>query len=129
VLQHTKSLSLSKALLIIPFITNAELLKYLARKDINIKSIEQLIVKKPKCFSNFNARYYDGLLVSINSIQFLAEIAVLELVNGEILLTEIIDYDKSMGKRAEKIFDASSRIADFIKSDTVNLYTNLRIQL
>jgi hypothetical protein len=129
VLQHTKSLSLSKILLIIPFITNAELLKYLARKDTNIKSIEQLIVKKPKCFSNFNDRYYDGLLISINSIQFLVEIGVLELVKGEVVLTEKIDYDKSMGNRAKKIFEASSQIAEIIKSDTVNLYTNLRIQL
>lgn len=129
VLQHLKSLTLSKALLIIPFITNAELLKYLARKNTNIQSIEQLIVKKPKCFSNFNARYYDGLLVSINSIQLLAEIGLLELVNGEIFITEKFNYDKLMGKRAKKIFDASSRIADLVNSDAVNLYTNLRIQL
>lgn len=129
VMQHLKKLSLSKTLLIMPFVTNTELLNYLARKANNAQSIEQLIVKKTKCFSNFNSRYYDGIIVSINAIQLLVEIGMLELVNGELFVVEIFDFEKSMGERAKKIFDASSRIADLVNSDPVNLYTNLRIQL
>ncbi|XCN71185.1 MAG: three component ABC system middle component [Candidatus Electrothrix aestuarii] len=129
VVQHLDRLTLAKALLIIPLITNAELLKYLARKTTKNQTIEQLIVKKPKCFSNFNARYYDALLVSINSIQLLVEIGLLELVDGKIITTERLNYDKSMGKRAEKIFKASSNLADLVNSDIEDLYINLRVQL
>lgn len=129
VMQHLEKLSLSKVLLIMPLVTHTELVNYLARKTTNIQSIEQLIVKKSKCFSNFNSRYYDGIVVSINAIQLLVEIGMLELVNGELFIVETFDFEKSMGKRAKKIFDASSQIADLINSDPVNLYTNLRIQL
>lgn len=129
VVQKLDRLTVSNAFLIIPFITNSELLKYLARKDIYIRTIEQLVVKKPKCFLNFNARYYDALLVSINSIQLLVEIGLLELVDGEIITTERLNYDRSMGKRAEKIFKASSKIANLVNSDAADLYTNLRVQL
>jgi len=128
-LQHVDCLSLSRALLIMPIIAHEELLQYMARKSTNFNSIEQVIVRKPECFSNFNARFYDGLTVSLNAIQFLSEMAFIKLEGREIISTEAINYEESMGKRAKKIFNASSHIADFVSSDTVNLYTNLRIEL
>lgn len=128
-LKYTDWLPLTKTLLIMPIIAQAELLNYLARKTTSVRSIEQLIVKKPRCFSNFNERFYDGLCVSLNSIQFLFEIDAIEWFNGKVISSEIIDYDGSMGKRAKKIFDASPRIAALFEDDSVNLYTNLRIQL
>ncbi|MBL6987041.1 MAG: hypothetical protein ISR72_08405 [Methylobacter sp.] len=128
-LQQVDRLSLSRALLIMPIIAHEELLQYMARKSTNFNSIEQIIVRKPECFSNFNARFYDGLTVSLNAIQFLSELALIKLESGDIISIETLNYEKSMGERAKKIFNASSRIADFVGSDTANLYTNLRIEL
>lgn len=128
-LQHVDCLLLSRALLIMPIVAHEELLQYMARKSTNFNSIEQVIVRKPECFLNFNARFYDGLTVSMNAIQFLSELALIKLESGEIISIETINYEKSMGKRAQKIFNASSRIADFVGSDTANLYSNLRIEL
>jgi len=128
-LKHINCLPLIKAVLIMPIIAHPGLVNYLARKTTNIRSIEQLIVRNPRWFSNFNARFYDGLCLSINSIQFLSEIAAVEWSNGNILSSEIIDYDESMGKRAKKIFDASPCIAAIFEDDSENLYTNLRIQI
>lgn len=128
-LQHVDRLSLSRAFLIMPIIAHEELLQYMAHKSTNFNSIEQIIVRKPECFSNFNARFYDGLTITLNAIQFLSEMDFIKLGDGEITSIEAIDYEKSMGKRAKKIFNASSRIADFVVSDTANLYTNLRIEL
>jgi hypothetical protein len=128
-LQHVDRLSLSRTLLIMPIIAHEELLQYLARKSTNFNSIEQVIVRKPECFLNFNARFYDGLTVSLNAIQFLSELALIKLESGDIISIETLNYEKSMGERAKKIFNASSHIADFVASDTANLYTNLRIEL
>lgn len=128
-LQHLNSLSLSKSLLIMPIIAHKDLLQYLARKGSTVQSLEQIIVTHQRCFSNFNARFYDSLPASINAIQFLVEIGVIEIEDGELIVLENLDYETSMGKRAEKIFNASSNLAEIIKSDTADLYSNLRIQL
>ncbi|MGZ5472019.1 MAG: three component ABC system middle component [Nitrososphaeraceae archaeon] len=128
-LQNVDFLSLSRVLLIMPIIAHEELLNYMARKTTDFKSIEQIIVRKPECFLNFNARFYDGLTISLNAIQFLSELALIKLENGNIISIESLNYEKSMGERAKKIFSASPRIAEFVGSDTANLYTNLRIEL
>lgn len=128
-LRHLQTLSLSKSLLIMPLISHKDLLQYLARKTTNIQSLEQILVTQQVSFAKFNARFYDSLPVSINAIQFLAEIGIVEVVHGELIFVEDLDYAKSMGKRAKKIFSASPNIAKIVKSDTANLYTNLRIQL
>lgn len=128
-LRHLTSLPLSKSLLVMPIISHKDLLQYLARKTTTIQSLEQILVSHQKCFSNFNARFYDSLPTSINAIQFLAEIAMIDLVESEIVSVKELDYVPDMGKRAKKIFDASQRIAEILKSDTAHLYINLRIQL
>lgn len=128
-LRHMVPLPISKALLIMPLISHKDLLQYLARKTTTIQSLEQLLVSHQRCFSNFNARFYDSLPASINAIQFLADMAIVDLVEGEIVSIQDLDYVPEMGKRAQKIFDASQCIAEILKSDTAHLYTNLRIQL
>lgn len=129
-LQQVNKLTLSEILLIMPIITHEELLQYVAKKSSNFQSMEQLIVRKQECFSNFNARFYDGLVVSINAIQLLVEIEIIKLEAGMIFSLEYIQYENSMGKRAKKIFDAAPRIASIIvNNNTKNLYTNLRIKL
>jgi len=128
-LQRVGRLSLSQALLIMPIVAHEELLQYMARKSTNFNSIEQIIVRKPECFLNFNARFYDGLTVSLNAIQFLSEIDFIKLDGRDIISIYSFSYEKSMGKRANKIFTASSHIAEFVGSNTLNLYTNLRIEL
>lgn len=128
-LRHMSPLPLSKTLLILPLISHKDLLLYLARKTTTIQSLEQLLVSHQRCFSNFNARFYDSLPTSINAIQFLAEMAIVDLVEGEIVSIRELDYVPEMGKRAKKIFDASQCLAEILKSDTAHLYTNLRIQL
>jgi hypothetical protein len=128
-LQHVNCLSLSQTVLIMPIIAHEELLKYMARKTTHFNSIEQLIVRKPEYFLNFNARFYDGITVSLNSIQFLYEMDLVNFEGGYVLSKEKIDFENSMGKRAEYIFKASNLIARFVSSNASNLYTNLRIEL
>lgn len=128
-LNHLKVLSLSRAILITPIIAHRALLQYMARKTTALLSVEQLIIRNPEYFVNFNSRFYDGLTVSVNAIQFLYEMRIIDFKEGNINLQELIEYDKAMGERARKIFDASPNIAKLVNSDLVTLYSNLRIKL
>jgi hypothetical protein len=128
-LQHVEHLSLPQTLLIMPIIAHEDLLKYMTSKKSGFINIEQLIVSKPECFLNFNARFYDGLMVSLNSIQFLYEMNFIKFEGGCVISKERIDFDSSMGVRAKNIFNASNRIANVVSSNASNLYTNLRIEL
>jgi len=128
-IRHLCPLSLTKSLLIMPIITHKDLLQHLSRKTTKVHSLEQVLVSHQRCFSNFNARFYDSIITSINSIQFLAEVEMIEVIENEIIAVENLDYAMSMGKRAKKIFDAAPNIARIINSDSSGLYTNLRIQI
>lgn len=128
-LRHICPLSITKSLLIMPIITHKDLLQHLSRKTTNVHSLEQVLVSHQRCFSNFNARFYDSIVTSINAIQFLAEVGMIEVGGNEIVAIETLDYDMSMGKRAKKIFDAAPNMAGIINSDLSSLYTNLRIQI
>ncbi len=128
-LQHTDYLPISKILLIMPIIAHSELTSYLARSTTKVMSVEQIITKQPKYFSNFNDRFYDGMVASINSLQLLTEIAAIDWSDGHFSVSEQINYEKSMGARSKKIFDAAANISNLLKDDADNLYTNLRVQI
>lgn len=129
VLQVERTLSLAELLLVFPFISHTQLLKYLARKNFEIKSLEQLIVKNQRWVANFNKRYYSGLVASLNAVQFLHDIELIHWNGKSCSILEDLPYERAMGKRADKIYKASNNIARLISADAANAYTNLRIQL
>lgn len=128
-LQASRTMALPEMLLLAPFINHAHLLNYLARENIEVLSLEQLIVRYPKWFANFNKRFYGGLPETINAIQFLWDIELVEWDGRSCTITEELPYDRVMGFRANKIYKATPNIAALIAKDVANAYTNLRIQL
>jgi hypothetical protein len=128
-LAESKKMKVSSALLIMPIISNQELLSYISNAKTNFESIEQLIIRKPICFANFNARFYDSLSVTINAIQFLNETNYIKLENGYLLCMKKMEFHKSMGKRANKIYRARVNINKLIHADLSSIYRNLRIEL
>lgn len=129
VMNHAKELPISKAMLILPFITHRALLSYLCRKTTKIRSIEKLIIERTVFFANFNRRFYDNLTLSINSIEFLNDIELISISNSMVKLKTTLEYDKSMGERLNKIYNSSENIAHILNENIENLYLNLRIQL
>ncbi len=129
VLGEGKAMPLSKALLILPFITHKELLNYLSRGNVKIKSLEKLIIEKTGCFSNFNRRYYDNLCNSLNSIQMLNEIELVQVKDSHIFVKSELFYDDTMGRRAKKIHKAAKNIAVILDDNVEKLYLNLRVEL
>lgn len=129
VINTVKKISLDKVFLIIPFFNHQELLAYLGNANSDIKSIEQLISHKVNCFSNYNKRYYDSLILTLNSIQYLIDMEYVILKDEQLQLQKELLYDKKMGKRAEKIYKASDNVAKLLADTPSNLYFNLKVEI
>lgn len=129
VLAEARKLELCKALLIMPLLTSKALTSHLSRSTTEIKSIEKLISEKTPLFSNFNKRYYDSLILSVNAIQFLIETKQIKLSNGILNSESEFNYDKTMGKRAGKINLATKNVSKLLQENSDKLYLNLRIEL
>ncbi|NLC92540.1 MAG: hypothetical protein GX677_03620 [Treponema sp.] len=129
VMNIMKSLSLDKVFLIIPFFTHQELLAYLSRSNNDIRSIEQVISHKINCFSNFSKRYFDNLVLTINSIQYLFDMEYVVVKDGNLILIKHLDFDKKMGNRAEKIYKAANNVAKLLEENSSNLYLNLKVEI
>lgn len=129
VLNQSKELSMSKLFLIFPFLSHQMLLQHLGRSTTKITSIEKLIVEKTPCFSNFNKRYRDSLVLTINALQYLNDTGYVDVESGNVSLAKPFEYDNKMGSRANKIFNASKNIALLLKERSDKLYLNLRVEL
>lgn len=129
VLNKLESIEIEKAFLILPIITNSELLSYLGRKNVEMMGIEQLIPHKIKCFVNFNKRFYDNLSLCINSLQYLTDMEYISINGALIKKNKDLPYNKQMGNRAERIYNASERIAKLLKENSSKLYLNLKVEL
>ena len=129
VLSISTELSVAKTTLIMPLITHTESLYYLARATTQVKSIEKLIAERTSYFSNYNARYYDSLCLSFSSIQYLTEMGYAQLKGDVLLKIKPLRYDKKMGTRAHKIFQAANNVSAILSENDKNLYLNLRVQL
>ena len=111
VLSRSNALSISKIFLIFPLLSHQKLLQYLARQTTSVKSIEKLISDQVSYFSNFNKRYMDSLVVTMNSIQYLNDTGYIDISDGIVKLLKPFEYDSKMGKRANSIFKASDNIS------------------
>lgn len=131
VLKFSKTLSYSKALLILPFFAHKETLDLLKRSNSDVRSIEQLIAKKSNLVTNFNARYQSLLPISINAIIVLNEMRIMQNYQGMINYSnDSFDfYHKSLGNRAKDIVNASKKLSVILQKDAVNLYLQLRVQI
>lgn len=79
VLNYTKKLEFSKCLLIEPLLSYSRVVKGLSRRNSSIKSIEDLVLKENVVFSDFNSRYQEKLLLSINSLLLFSKMGLVSL--------------------------------------------------
>jgi len=128
-LSRSNALSISKVFLVFPLLSHQKLLQYLARQTTSVKSIEKLISDQVSYFSNFNKRYMDSLVMTMNSIQYLNDAGYIDISDGVVKLVKPFEYDSKMGKRANSIFKASDNIAKLLAETESKLYLNLRVEL
>lgn len=132
VVKQTGKLEISKCLLIEPLLSYKSINSYLKKTNTKVRSIEELIVKQNIVFSNFNQRFQEKLIISINSILLMSQLSLLRVDDNYVIFTgDKFDFsEKSLGKKAQTIIAASTNLSKILsKEDASNLYLSLRIEL
>ena len=127
-LSHCGSLSLPKALLIMPLAMHAATIRFLANANVRERQVAALVTARPDLFSNYANRFEESLIVSLNAIQFLLTFGHARL-DSELKIERKMEIDSRYGKRALLIEKASKNIAGLLRGPDDDLYLNLRIKL
>lgn len=132
VLRFTKRLELSKCMLIEPLVSYSRVLKILKRSNSSIKSIEDLVIKENIIFSNFNSRYHEKLLLSMNALLLFEEMGLLRIESDGVIYNgdSFNFYEQSLGNKAKDRIAASKKLAEIlIKGEASDFYLSLRIEI
>ena len=132
VLRHTQQLELSKCMLIEPLLSYSQVLKALKRTNSSIKSIEDLILKQSIPFANFNNRFQDRLLLSMNALILFEKLGLIS-IKENIVNFNANDFNfanTSLGEAATSRISASGKLAEILeKGDASDFYLSLRVQI
>ena len=132
VLKYSGSLEVTKCLLVEPLLSYSTVTQKLKKENTHIESIEELILKERVIFSDFNNRYYEYLLLSINALMLFQHMNLITIENG------IVTYknesfnleDSSLGNKAATRVKAAKKLATILmKGAASDLYLSLRIEL
>jgi len=132
VLKHSKELEYSKCILIEPILSYSRVLKALRRANSCIKSIEDLILRENIAFADFDSRFQDCLILSLNSLLLFREMGLISLNDGKAFyLGEKFDfYNSGLGEKANERISVAKRLSEIMmKGDASDLYLSLRIEL
>lgn len=132
VLSYTKKLEFSKCLLIDPLLSYSRVVKGLARANSSIKSIEDLVLKENVVFSDFNSRYQEKLLLSINSILLFNQMGLVSMEGNFATYTgAFFDfYNSNLGEKATARIKAAKRLSEILlKGEASDFYLSLRIEI
>lgn len=129
VLKEAGFLTLPKIALILPVVAHREMVKKLAHGSFRFVSFEQYLIDNIEFFYNFNERYLSSLTPTVNALQFLYEIGVIQLKDDGAVIASELPFDASMGKRAERVKRASANIAALVSGNAEVFYLNARIEL
>lgn len=132
VLSLVNKMEITKCLIIEPLLNHNALLKMLSRKNSNVRSIEELIIKKQEAFNNFSDRYKESVLLSINSIMLMSQMGLLKIDNDSLIFLghDFNFSEKSLGKMTLDRISAGKKITRILERiDAASLYLALRIEL
>lgn len=132
ILKNCNSLDLTKILLIEPLCSYKKLLKKFTNKKIQIRSIEELIIKSDFILTNFNKKYKECMIVSLNSIYLLLQLKLVNIIENKIFYNgDAFDFkEKTLGEKAKIRINASSKLSNILKcTQSAELYLHLRVEL
>lgn len=125
--------TLSKAMLILPFVLHEPTVKKLKGRSFK-RSLEEFILKNPECIINFNTRFQDFLPITINAISILNDINVTQIVNDSLYYKRATNFSpelaSNIGLRAKNIFKAIDVLDELMRDqDSSSFYLKLKIEL
>lgn len=132
VLKNSYSLEITKLLLIEPLLSYKNILKKFKLSNLKIRSIEELMVKSDFSLINFNKRFQEKLLLSINSLFLLEQLGLIIIIENRAYYEEKnFDFQNiNLGKIAMNRIKSANKISNVLKDTPVeDLYLHLRIEL
>jgi len=132
-LKRYGTISIIKLMLVLPFALHGPTVRKLRNKS-NKRSLEEFILKNSECLINFNARYFDYLPLSINSVTILKEMDVLHIRGEKIYYNQYSSFApekyNNIGNRAKNIFPALDVLIELMQEQDVNsFYLKLKVAL
>jgi hypothetical protein len=127
-LNHSGSLSLAKAMIIMPLVMHEATLRFLANGRVRERQVAAFTSARPDLVANFSKRYADSLVASLNAVQLLIGLGYAEY-DDELTLHTPFEITPEFGKRASLIEKASKNISALLTSSDEELYLNFRVKL
>jgi hypothetical protein len=125
-----KSLSLSKAMLILPLLFDKTIRSVLKRKNSVVLSSKDLIISSPNSFLTIRARYEDLMITSLNAILLAQELGIAVLRENDLMLKSKIFFDsEDIGKAALDMLASGPKLGLILSEPTIDLYQTFRIEL
>jgi hypothetical protein len=128
VISHTGELPLAKAMLVMPLVMHDATLAFLSNASVRKREAAALTSVKPELFANFNRRFEDSLVLSLNALQLLLHLGHVKL-QGNLIPSKPMQITSDYGARAQRIVKATPSIATLLASPVEELYLNFRVHL
>jgi hypothetical protein len=129
VLNRSGLLTLPKVALILPIVAHRGMVSQLAYGRFKVVSFEQYLIENIGFFYNFDERYTASITPTVNALQFLIEIGVVQLLDDCAVMVAELPIASAMGNRAKQIDRASTNIAALVSGSAEIFYLNARIKL
>jgi len=128
ILNVENSLTLPKALLIMPLVMHESTLRFLAKGNVRERQVAAFASMNPEFVANFDKRFQDSLVVSVNAIQLLISLGYAKLEQRLRLIKPFL-IDQEFGKQALLIERSAKNMSALLSSTDDELYLNLRVTL
>lgn len=97
VLAYTERLSLAKTVLVMPLVMHDATVRYMSNGNVTVRDAAGLVAHRPDLFANFNSRFEESLVVTVNAIQLIVTAGYAGL-DGSLTLSKPLTIDSSFGK-------------------------------
>jgi hypothetical protein len=125
------SLSLAKAMLVLPLLFDKAVRSVLKRKNSVVLGSKDLLISNPAAFVTIRARYEDLTITSLNAILLAQEMGLVTLVENCLVLKKKIFFlnNLEIGKNALDILASGPKLGLILSEDAADLYQTFRIEL
>lgn len=126
-----RSLSLAKAMLVLPLLFDKAVRSVLKRKNSVVLSSKDLLISNPAAFVTVRARYEDLTVTSLNAILLANELGMMKLRGDSLILkNKIFSANKTeIGKIASDILASGPKLGLILNETASDLYQTFRIEL
>ena len=127
----SKSISLAKAMLVLPLLFDNSVRSVLKKKNSVVLSSKDLLLSNPTAFSTVRHRYSDLTITSLNTMLLSCEIGMARVEDDSLRLIHPIysSGDTQIGKTANDMLAAGPKLGLILSEDISDLYQTFRIEL